>query len=428
MNLLDTTQNKFNYKVLEHVLSFAQSAKLFESKALCLGLSAGVDSITLLYILKWLEVNRGAPKVRAIHINHGTRAETKLEEEFIHKYCKNLDVDLTVFQIKMDLEQSNFENNARKQRHEIFFKNLSKQEDLVLAHHIDDSFEWSLMQQLRSSSIESSLGIPVRNGRITRPLMCLTKAHLQRFAVNASLVWMEDASNLDTRYDRNFLRQVIGGPLKERYPKLLKHYVNRSNQMAQDYGKSIFPKKVSRVLKKQWHRGGVSFINLDYKSNFEGLAPLISEAIKELSSSNRGSLHKQVLKYIEMAKSGRKGPMIFSGKVKGYALKGVLFIVHEEGEQSLKVLDEEVLRKLKDRNIASQISVGGLKSKLLYNKEVVFPSMMFGPSSNQMKMKGLKTSHPLLPKTTTYCLENDIWFSSLSNVLDQSRQDLQFYN
>lgn len=428
MNPINATQRKLNYSVLEHVLAFGQKLNLFASPSICLGLSAGVDSITLLYILKWLEVNRKTSKVRAVHINHGTRTNNKKEEEFLTDLCNELDIDLDIYKISMNLKQSNFENLARKKRQEIFFNHLRERESLALAHHIDDSFEWSLMQQLRSSKLESTLGIPVMNGRIIRPLMCLSKDHILKFAKGANLTWIEDESNLDIRYDRNFLRKIIGENFNQRYPKLLKHYVNRSNELAKLFQKSAFKVESNNTFKKVSFRGGIALINLSYKSSFKGCENQIEEFICQLSDETRGSLHKQVSKFIEMAMRGRRGPLTFSGNVKGFASKGCLFLVNEDGEKFLSSLDRDIINSLKKVSIASQITGGILKDNLLYNEDVHFPFLVFGPNSNNQKIKGLREEHPLLPMTTRFCLENRIWFTTLPNILDKSCQSLKFFD
>ena len=78
------------------------------------------------------------------------------------------------------LPSQNFELKARLERYKIF----SKYQDslIVLGHHIDDSFEWSLMQKMKSSRLESTIGIPLYNKNYIRPLMCVTKKQIRRYA------------------------------------------------------------------------------------------------------------------------------------------------------------------------------------------------------------------------------------------------------
>jgi tRNA(Ile)-lysidine synthase len=430
MKNLETAQCKRNHLVLLHLNRFIESMNLLDSDLVYVGLSGGVDSMTLAYMLKWLEKHMHGPKVKAIHVNHGTRVENEQEEQLVRDFCKNLSIPLFVEQLNLSSDSPNFENTARIERYKIF-KNRAKLNSIIaLAHHIDDSFEWSLMQQMRTTEPKSCLGIPVVNGIIRRPFMCLTKKHIVNFAKNAGIEWLEDRSNTNLRFDRNFIRDIINNKLEQRYPALLKNYVHRSNKLAKTFGVNIqlsTQKEPSKIIKRSWKQRAVCLINGEFKSNFNGQEEKVSAGLIELSNANRGTTHEQVAKLLKMPHTGKSGPLSFSGGVKGYCFKGILILLSEEGQKEVELLDDLLVHQLREIAEASQIPERLLKSRLFYNENYFPPFLCFGPKSNEQFLRGQRAVNPLLPKTTAFCLEREIWFQSLVHVLDSKQKNLSFY-
>lgn len=430
MKNLESKQCKRNHLVLLHLNRFIESLNLLDSDLVYVGVSAGVDSMSLVYMLKWLEINSKGPKVKAIHVNHGTRQENIHEEDLVRSFCKELSIPLIVEQLQLRADCPNFENTARIERYKIF-KSKAKMNSLIaLAHHIDDSFEWSLMQQMRTTEPKSCLGIPVVNGIIRRPFMCLTKKHIIDFANRAGIEWLEDRSNSNLRYDRNFIRDIISNRLSTRYPALLKNYVHRSNKLAKTFGANIqlsTQKEPSKIIKRSWKQRAVCLINGEFKSNFNGQEEKVKSGLIELSNTNRGTTHDQVAKLLKMPGSGKNGPLSFSGGVLGYSFKGLLILLSEEGQREVELLDDLLVHQLREIAGASQIPERLLKSRLFYNENYFPPFLCFGPKSNEESLRGQRSVNPLLPKTTTFCLEREIWFQSLVHVLDSKQKNLSFY-
>lgn len=429
MKALDSVRSKHARDVFEHIYKFMVSVGHLPSSSITVGLSGGVDSVVLLYVLKWIEVNKGGPRVLAHHIDHGTRVDNLDDQKLCEKLCSKLNVDIQVSKLNLSIDVSNFEKRARDERYSAFKDKLLPGGLFALGHHIDDSFEWSLMQQMRSSNLKSTLGIPVTNGLFIRPLMCLSKDQILRLANELELHWNEDSSNLDTRFDRNFIRELTKAKLSPRYPQLLKHYSNRSNELARTLGLSALSSGEGRekIIKKSWKGLGVCFLSVDFKSNFQSQSLEIHEAICTLSGQGRGTLHKQIQKLISMANNGKSGPLKFSGGVYGFHSKGCLFLVNRQGLREFELLDQLTLNYLRSRKVASQIPVEGLKNKLFYEANSFWPFLMFGPRKNELALKSLRSVNALLPKSTKYCLDNDIWYQNLSRILDHSHKKLEFY-
>jgi tRNA(Ile)-lysidine synthase len=101
-------------------------------------------------------------------------------------------------------------------------KELPENGLLLTAHHADDQAETLLLQMLRGAGVADPAGMPAcrafGSGRHARPLLPYTRAELHDYARQHQLHWIEDPSNQDTGFDRNYLRQQIMPQLKARWP------------------------------------------------------------------------------------------------------------------------------------------------------------------------------------------------------------------
>ncbi len=299
---------------------------------IAVALSSGADSMALLYLLH-KEKNQGHyEELRAIHINHGTRAEENVKEEKLaHDFCQKLGVPLSVIHLDMALGQSNFEDTARKLRYGAFQSTLLVGELLFLGHHIDDSFEWSLMQRGRSSELSSTIGIPLANGPMRRPLMCFTRAQIEQIVKLEEINYSTDSSNKKNNFLRNDLRNNLIPEYKKRFPQYLKHYIRQAEQMSYRLGLHR-NQELSGV--HHWEscldfsKKGIIILTHPKKKNiFYGAEEVLRQSICTLSQKKRGRISEEINKLIEAAIHFKKGPMNFSGGVKVYIKRGQLIIV-----------------------------------------------------------------------------------------------------
>lgn len=268
--------------------------KLNIPKKVVIGVSGGVDSMCLLYAMDQLGFD-----IIAIHVNHNTRNQNKEEQQLVTDFCKKLNVPLKFFEYNH--VAGNFEMEARKFRYNIFNK---ENRTILTAHHIDDSFEWHLMQKFKSSG--ETLGIPVKNNNIIRPFMCLTKQHIYKFAKIYKIPFLEDSSNSDISYERNFVRNEIIPKIKEKYPNYLEKYVHQMNERAKETGVHFTsPKNPCDQIQEI---NGVIHLDLTASSK------RIEKALQKLSSKKRGKFRRNIItmkKNIEIGK--RNFTMNFSG-------------------------------------------------------------------------------------------------------------------
>ena len=185
------------------------------------GLSGGMDSVVLLHAVKRCLAGDGA--LRALHVNHGLRADADEWEWFCRELCRRWDVALTVRKVAVPKSGASPENRARSARYEAFSEALAPGECLLLAHHLDDQMETMLLRLSRGAGLRGLSGIPARRelgeGALLRPLLRCPREALANYAQTHNLRWIEDASNRNIEFDRNFCRHEILPALERRWPE-----------------------------------------------------------------------------------------------------------------------------------------------------------------------------------------------------------------
>ncbi|GHT79643.1 tRNA(Ile)-lysidine synthase [Bacteroidia bacterium] len=172
------------------------------------GLSGGADSVVLLYIL-----NRLGYECLAAHCNFHLRGEEALRDELfaidlavswnIPVYKQNFDTQAVAKQRGISIEMA-----ARDLRYE-WFEQLRKEhqaEAIAVAHHQDDTIETLLLNLIRGTGLRGLTGIQPKNGKVVRPLLCVSKKEILAFAEKNQLPFITDSSNLQENYTRNKIR------------------------------------------------------------------------------------------------------------------------------------------------------------------------------------------------------------------------------
>jgi tRNA(Ile)-lysidine synthase len=117
---------------------------------------------------------------------------------------------------------TSLEAEARRVRYETLAKGLRRNEWLLTAHHEDDQLETLLLQLMRGAGVAGLAAMPREiafgSGRLVRPLLHESRAELEAFVRARGFAWVEDDSNVDERFDRNFLRRCVVPVLRERWP------------------------------------------------------------------------------------------------------------------------------------------------------------------------------------------------------------------
>lgn len=183
-----------------------------EQHTCALGLSGGVDSVVLLHIVRSLH-----PTLSAVHVHHGLSPDADRWTDFCQDLCTRWHIPLHIHRVDVERGSADgLEAAARRARHAIY--DQIDTHWLLLAHHRGDRAETLLFNLLRGTGIRGAGAMPERNGRLLRPLLNVGRSDILDYARHHSLTWVEDTSNADTRYSRNFIRHRIVPRLTERFP------------------------------------------------------------------------------------------------------------------------------------------------------------------------------------------------------------------
>jgi tRNA(Ile)-lysidine synthase len=190
---------------------------------LIVGYSGGLDSHVLLHLLATNRDRWPERTLAAIYVDHGLQAASTGWGEHCSCVCRELDVPFRVLRINVHPGPGESpEAAARRGRYTAFATELGPNNALLTAHHRDDQAETLLLQLLRGAGPHGLAAMPAATrlgqGWLLRPLLEVERADLLAYAQAHDLHWIEDASNADTGFDRNYLRHRILPLLRERWP------------------------------------------------------------------------------------------------------------------------------------------------------------------------------------------------------------------
>ena len=260
-------------KRLLEIVAAALETHAVRGRRVAVGLSGGVDSIVLLDVLERLRKDLRLA-LSAIHVNHQISVHALEWETFCKARCQAIGVALTVRRVQVARDGSGVEAAARNLRYQAY--GGLEADFVALAHHLDDQVETFLLQLLRGAGPKGLAAMPVLRkyetgtsndevGRgkgkdqsrkmraegtpnsdqrdtsslashpcILRPLLEATRNEIEAYAKARQLAWIEDDSNADSRYDRNFLRNELLPRVEARFPAYRETLARASRNLA-DY-------------------------------------------------------------------------------------------------------------------------------------------------------------------------------------------------
>jgi len=184
--------------------------------------SGGLDSCVLLHALCRLRESMPL-RLGALHVDHGLQPASADWARFAERTCARLNVPCTVERIHVvDIRGHGPEAAARYARYACLARHIASGEVLLTAHHGDDQAETVLLHLLRGSGVHGLAAMPEVSafsaGRMARPLLGFSRAQLANYAEREKLQWIDDTSNRDPRFSRNYLRHRIFPLLEDRWP------------------------------------------------------------------------------------------------------------------------------------------------------------------------------------------------------------------
>lgn len=184
-----------------------------------IGLSGGVDSVALLHLFCQLCQHKPL-NLRAIHIHHGLSPNADSWAAFCQTLCEQWQIPLSVQQVQVVGTQG-LEANARQARYQAIQAHIQPNEIFCTAHHLDDQVETFFLALKRGAGLKGLSAMQAvsfwQRFTIFRPLLSFSKAELLTYATVEKLPWIEDESNANTQFDRNFLRNDVLPLLNQRW-------------------------------------------------------------------------------------------------------------------------------------------------------------------------------------------------------------------
>lgn len=184
--------------------------------------SGGLDSTVLLHLLANLAKTESLPALSAIHVHHGLQAAADAWPAHCQDVCDELSVPLQVQRVQVQPGAS-VERAARDARYAAFSAATQANDVLLTGQHRDDQAETLLFRLLRGAGVRGLSGMPATRalgqGSLVRPLLDVTRAELEAYAQDHGLRWVEDPSNQDRQFSRNYLRHQVLPLLSGRWPQ-----------------------------------------------------------------------------------------------------------------------------------------------------------------------------------------------------------------
>jgi tRNA(Ile)-lysidine synthase len=178
--------------------------------------SGGLDSVVLLFLFRE-SANALGIRVTAAHFDHAMREASAADAAWVSGLCRAWNIPLQIGRAEQSLRS---EADARAARYAFLetAADACAADCIATAHHADDQAETVLFRLLRGTGVDGLSGIPVRRGRIIRPLLGFTRAQLLEYARTHQLEWREDPTNRSQAYARNRIRNQLLPALEAQWP------------------------------------------------------------------------------------------------------------------------------------------------------------------------------------------------------------------
>ncbi len=212
---------------MKNIIETIKKNKLIKpGEVIGVGVSGGIDSMCMLHFLDEIKEDFDF-EVVAITIDHSLREEGAYDAAFVQSWCRSHKIRCYKFKIDAGaIAKENgmsIEAGAREGRYKTFESLIQKQivDKIAIAHHMGDQAETILMHLLRGSGVAGIRGMEyMRDGIYIRPMLNTEKKAIAEYASSHNIPFVDDETNFDTKYQRNFLRQKIMPLLRSQWPGL----------------------------------------------------------------------------------------------------------------------------------------------------------------------------------------------------------------
>ncbi|MEQ3633415.1 tRNA lysidine(34) synthetase TilS [Thalassolituus sp.] len=207
---------------LTHHLTAALAPMLGEEGRLIVGFSGGLDSSVLLHALAQNDGLKA--RLIALHVHHGLSPNADVWEAHCQAVSENLGVAFISARVTVTGDGNGIEQAARNARYDVFQQHANSHDLVLVAHHNDDQVETFFQRLFRGSGLTGLASMaavrPLLDDSdvlLVRPLLDVSRKQLEAYAQAQQLTWVEDESNTDTRYERNWWRNELLPQIWQRF-------------------------------------------------------------------------------------------------------------------------------------------------------------------------------------------------------------------
>ena len=207
------------------------NSRIQPGQKVLLALSGGLDSRVLLQLVVEAKLDI---QLSAIYVHHGLSPNADSWAAFCAAECEALGVAFSCKHVQVDRESGlGVEASARQARYAALL--ATDADHILLAHHQDDQAETLLLQLIRGSGSKglAAMASADQQRRLLRPLLETSRSELEAYAQQQGLKWVEDESNGDTHYDRNFCRHQVLPLLEQRFPAVKRNLARSASHLAE---------------------------------------------------------------------------------------------------------------------------------------------------------------------------------------------------
>ena len=238
-----------------------QVARCAGGQSVLCALSGGVDSVVLLHLLLQCGV-----RVEAAHVEHGIRGESSRRDcRFVQELCGKWGVPLHVIHLDVPAQAAKegrgIEETARAMRYDFLWKTREARrlETLATAHHLNDQAETVLMHLIRGASPVGLSGMRERDGALIRPLLPFSRAQIEQYAQENHLPHVEDETNADIAYTRNYIRHELIPCMEKLNPRVVEA-VGRAAELARRQSDFV-RQEALRVLRSRMYGAALADVS-----------------------------------------------------------------------------------------------------------------------------------------------------------------------
>ncbi len=334
--------------LVEHVSTFVNDVG--RDRKFLLAYSGGLDSHVLLHIFASYKI-----ELTVIYVDHGVNAKSTEWGLHCERTCRDLNIKFIQKKLHKTRDLLNLEEKLRQSRYQLFESLLEKNDILLTAHHQNDQAETLLLQLCRGAGLPGLSAMPriktLGQGFHARPLLDFTRDDLLRYAQYHQLNWIEDESNANPQFTRNFLRHEVMPILTKRWPTIT-NTLARVAENCMDAQRLIDLSTQDLLVETQGGETGTLSVKklllLDFVEQRHVLRAWISQVKFLLPSQVK---MQQILQTILLARED-KTPCVGWGNVEIRRYRDDLFLMEKLGlHDSKQIIPWDMLKPLVIPNI-----------------------------------------------------------------------------